>query len=80
MYLTRSTLALCLALGVGLLTGCGGGIPINLSVDCAFAKRLDMSEETLAWFAKDGEPPAYVQADMEKVAKLNDKILAICPK
>jgi hypothetical protein len=47
-------------------------------VDCVFAKRLDMSEETLAWLGRGGDPPAYVQADLEKVAKFNDKVDAIC--
>ena len=77
MLRTTLTRGLLLA-GMISLAGCGSAIPIQVSVDCAFAKRLEMSSETLAWLSREGSPPPYVLADLDRVAKHNDKVDAIC--
>lgn len=37
-----------------------------------------MSDQTIAWLGKDGDPPDYVQADLDKVGRQNCKLREIC--
>lgn len=66
--------------GAAFLTGCAGGaaIPVRVDVSCAIAKPIDMSDQTIAWLGKDGDPPDYVQADLDKVGRQNCKLREIC--
>jgi hypothetical protein len=51
---------------------------IRIDADCAWAKPIRFSEATKAWLAERTPWPAPLRADLEKIARHNDKHRVFC--
>ena len=72
----RSTMRLCLIAIAIFLSACS--IPVSVEVDCAWAKPIRFSEPTKAWLRELSPWPAPVRADLDKIAKHNEKYGVFC--
>jgi len=53
-------------------------VPVRVEVDCAWARPIRFAPETKEWLAGRMPWPEQVRADLEKVARHNDKHQAFC--
>ena len=72
----KSTAFLCLIATATFLTACS--IPVRVDVDCAWARPIRFSEATKAWLGALVPWPDHVRADLDKIAKHNEKHGALC--
>ena len=71
-----STKLPCLILTAIFLSACS--LPVSIDVDCAWAKPIKFSGPTKAWLADRTPWPAPLRADLEKIARHNDKHRVFC--
>lgn len=72
----QSTRVLFLIATVTFSTACS--LPVTVEVDCAWARPIRFAPATKEWLAERMPWPEYVRADLEKVARHNEKFEAIC--
>jgi len=72
----KSTAALYLIATATLSTACS--VPVHVEVDCAWARPIRFQAPTKAWLAERMPWPEQVRADLEKVARHNEKWGAFC--
>ena len=71
-----STMRPCMAATAIFLSACS--IPVSVDVDCAWAKPIRFSEPTKAWLRELSPWPGPVRADLDKIAKHNEKYGVFC--
>ncbi len=71
-----STTRPCLIATAIFLSACS--LPVSVEVDCAWAKPILFSEATKTWLAERTPWPANVLADLERIARHNDKFKTFC--
>jgi len=74
----KSTAALCPMLCLACLTACSIPLDVRVTTDCAWFADQHFRPETKAWIMRDGEPPAHVREDLERVARNNEKAAEFC--
>ena len=72
----RSTTALFLIATATFSAGCS--LPVSVEVDCAWARPIRLQPATKDWLAERGPWPDPVRADLEKVARHNEKHETFC--
>ncbi len=72
----QSTSVLFLIATATFSTACS--LPVSVEVDCAWARPIRFEAATKTWLADRLPWPDYVRADLEKVARHNDKHEAFC--
>lgn len=55
-------------------------IPVRVDVSCAIVKAesLTLSVETIDWLGRDGDPPAHVVTDLDRISRQRCKLREIC--
>ncbi|MBC8337129.1 MAG: hypothetical protein H8E39_00420 [Alphaproteobacteria bacterium] len=53
-------------------------LPVSVGADCAWARPIKFSQTTKAWLAERSPWPEGARADLEKVARHNDKHRVFC--
>jgi len=71
-----STKPLCLIAIAIFLSACS--LPASTDVGCAWVRPIKFSQSTKAWLAEHSPWPDPVRADLEKIARHNDKHRAFC--
>ena len=72
----RSIAVLCLIATATLSTACS--VPAGIEADCAWARPIRFAPATKDWLAARMPWPEHVRADLEKIARHNDKHAAFC--
>lgn len=72
----RSTSVLFLIATATLSTACS--VPVSVEVDCAWARPIRFAAATKDWLAARMPWPEHLRADLEQVARHNDKHAAFC--
>jgi len=72
----KSTTALFLIATATFSTGCSG--PASVEADCVWARPIRFAPATKAWLAARMPWPEPVRADLEKIARHNEKLAALC--
>ena len=72
----KSTAALFLIATATFSTACS--LPVSVEVDCAWARPIRFTDATKAWLAALSPWPDQVRADLENIAKHNEKHEAFC--
>ena len=73
----KSTAALFLIATATFSTACS--LPVSVEADCAWARPIRLADATKAWLAARIPWPDHVRADLEKIARHNEKYEAFCP-
>jgi hypothetical protein len=71
-----STKPLCLTAIAIFLSACS--LPVSVDADCAWAKPITFSPPTKAWLAERSPWPDSVRADLERIARHNEKFETFC--
>ena len=72
----RSTTALLLIATATCSTACS--LPISVEMDCAWARPIRFDAATKAWLEALSPWPDPVRADLDKIAKHDEKHAAFC--
>jgi len=72
----KSTTALFLIATTIFSSACS--LPVSVEVDCAWARPIRLQPATKDWLAERGPWPDPVRADLEKVARHNEKFETFC--
>lgn len=72
----KSTAALFLIATATFSTACS--LPAGVEVDCAWARPIRFTDATKAWLAAGMPWPDQVRADLDKIARHNEKHGMFC--